>query len=124
MDTRTKICFNVTPTQKETIDLRVEENGFDDIASYVKVVALKTEEFNLTPAGDDINDASVEICFEVTQTQKTKLDEKVTGSGCETLARYVQHVALHAVVGAVLEVRSTGNFDSMVERILAKKKKV
>ena len=51
MDTAIDINFNVTPSQKETIDLRASENGFDDISAYLKVVALKTQAFTLTPAG-------------------------------------------------------------------------
>ena len=122
MEATTKICFNVTPAQKDTIALRMAENGFDDISSYIKVAALKTESFNLTPAGESEEEASVELCIDVTAAQKEKIQENITGSGCETFARYLQYVALHAVVGAVLEVRSTGSFDSMVERILAMKK--
>ena len=98
------------------------ENGFDDIASYVKVVALKTEEFNLTPAGEATEEESVKLSISLTAAQKEKIEEKIKGTGCETFNRYLQHVAQHAVVGSVLEVRSTGSFDSMVERILAMKK--
>ena len=117
MDTVIDINFNVTPTQKETIGLRASENGFDDISAYVKVVALKTQAFTLTPAGSSMGEASVELGFKVTESQKTQIEEKMKESGCEDLASYLQYVALHAVVTAVVEVRSTGNFDAMLERI-------
>ena len=123
MDTTIDIHFNVTQEQKETIDLRALENGFDDISAYVKVVALKTQAFTLTPAGSSTGEASVEIGFKVTELQKTNIEEKMKESGCEDLTSYLQYVALHAVVTAVVEVRSTGNFDSMLERIAKAKKK-
>ena len=117
MDTAIDIKFNVTPSQKETIDLRASENGFDEISAYLKVVALKTQAFTLTPAGVSTGEASVELGFKVTALQKTKIEEKMKESGCEDLASYLQYVALHAVVTAVVEVRSTGNFDAMLARI-------
>ena len=122
MPTKTQICFNVTPAQKETIDLRAKENGFDDTLSYIKVTALKAESFNLTPAGESSEEATESLCIDVTDLQKEKIEQNIKESGCETFARYLQYVALHAVVGTVLEVRSTGSFDSMVDRILARKK--
>ena len=123
MDTTIDINFNVTPSQKETIALRASENGFDDISAYVKVVALKTQAFTLTPAGSSTEEASVELGFKVTESQKTKIEEKMKENGCEDLTSYLKYVALHAVVTAVVEVRSTGNFDSMLERIAKAKKK-
>ena len=123
MDTTINISFNVTPSQKETIALRASENGFDEISAYVKVVALKTQAFTLTPAGSSTGEASVELGFKVTELQKTNIEEKMKESGCEDLTSYLQYVALHAVVTAVVEVRSTGNFDSMLERIAKAKRK-
>ena len=123
MDTTIDINFNVTQEQKETIDLRALENGFDDISSYVKVVALKTQAFTPTPAGSSSGEASVELGFKVTQAQKTKIEEKMKESGCEDLVSYLKYVALHAVVTAVVEVRSTGNFDDMLARIAKAKSK-
>ena len=123
MDTAIDINFNVTPAQKETIALRASENGFDDSSAYVKVVALKTQAFTLTPAGSSTEEASVELGFKVTESQKTKIEEKMKESGCEDLTSYLQYVALHAVVIAAVEVRSTGNFDSMLERIAKTKRK-
>lgn len=117
MDTPININFKVTPSQKDTIDLRASENGFDDTSAYLKVVALKTQAFTLTPAGSSTGEASVELGFEVTESQKTKIEEKMKESGCEDLTNYLQYVALHAVVTAVVEIRSTGNFDAMLERI-------
>ena len=111
------ISFKVTPLQKETIDLRASENGFDDPCAYVKVVALKTQAFTLTPAGSSVGEASVELGFTVTQSQKTKIEENMKENGCADLTSYLKYVALHAVVTAVVEIRSTGNFDDMLARI-------
>ncbi|WP_373032290.1 hypothetical protein [Sulfurovum sp.] len=123
MDTAIDINFNVTPSQKETIDQRALENGFDEISVYLKVVALKTQAFTLTPAGSSTEEASVVLGFKVTEAQKTKIEEKMKENGCEDLSRYLKYVALHAVVTAVVEVRSTGNFDAMLDRIAKAKKK-
>lgn len=123
MDATINIHFNVTPSQKETIDLRVSENGFDDISAYLKVVALKTQTFSFTSAGAPMQEASVELGFKVTQAEKTSIEEKMKECGCEDLTTYLQYVALHAVVTAVVEVRSTGNLDTMLERIAKAKGK-
>lgn len=117
MDTSMNINFKVTPSQKETIDLRASENGFDDSSAYVKVVALKTQAFTLTPTSASIGEASVEVGFNVTELQKIKIEENMKESGCENLTSYLIYVALHAVVTAVVEIRSTGNFDDMLARI-------
>ena len=117
MDTTIDIHFNVTPSQKETIVLRALENGFDDISAYVKVVALKTQAFSLTPAALSTEEASVELGFKVSKSQKTKIEENMKESGCDNMTTYLQYVALHAVVTAVVEVRSTGSFDAMLARI-------
>ncbi|MBT8349126.1 MAG: hypothetical protein HKP62_06760 [Sulfurovum sp.] len=117
MDTSMNINFKVTPSQKETIDLRASENGFDDPSEYVKVVALKTQAFTLTPTSASIGEASVEVGFNVTELQKIKIEENMKESGCENLTSYLIYVALHAVVTAVVEIRSTGNFDDMLARI-------
>ena len=117
MATTINISFNVTPSQKETIDLRVTENGFDDVSAYLKVVALKTQSFNLTSAGSSTEGGSVELGFKVTQSEKMQLQEKMKESECETLTSYLLYVALHAVVTAVVEVRSTGDFEDMLKRI-------
>lgn len=123
MDRTVNIRFNVTPAQKETIDSRVSENGFTDISEYLKVVSLKTGSFNVTPAGASAEEASVELGFKVTESEKVKLEDKAKESGAETLADYLLYIALHAVVSAVVEIRSTGSFDSMVARIAAAKNK-
>ncbi len=117
MDTTIDIHFHVTQEQKETIELRASENGFDDISAYLKVVALKTQAFTLTPAGSSTGEASVELGFKVTQAQKTKIEENMKESGCEDLTTYLKYVALHAVVTAVVEIRSTGSLDAMLARI-------
>jgi len=123
MDTAMNISFNVTPSQKETIESRMLENGFDELSAYLKVVALKTQTFSFTSAGSTTEEASVELKFKVTASQKTKIEEKMKENGCENLTSYLQYVALHAVVTAVVEVRSTGDFDSMLARIAKAKKK-
>jgi len=55
------INFKITPSQKETIESRMSENGFDDISTYVNVVALKIQEFNLTATGETRDEASIKI---------------------------------------------------------------
>ena len=111
------INFKVTPSQKETIDLRVSENGFDDISAYLKVVALKTQAFNVTPVGTEAAEASVDLGFKVSEAQNKSLEEKVEASDCKDLEAYLLYVALHGVVTAVIEIRSTGSLDAMLARI-------
>jgi len=38
-------------------------------------------------------------------------------SNCEDISVYLQYVALHSVVYCVVEVRSTGNLEEMLQRI-------
>jgi hypothetical protein len=122
MDTSIDINFKVTPTQKANIDSRAFENGFDDISAYLKVAALKTQEFKPTTAGAAESEASIELGFKATQAQIEKIEENMKKSDCEDLAAYLQHVALHAVITAVIEVRSTGGLDDMLKRIADSRK--
>jgi len=123
MENTTRINFTVTPSQKETIDLRVSENGFDDVSAYIKVVALKTDSFNITPAGSLNEESTIEIGFNVTQSQKSVIEEKAKGSGSKDVAEYLQYVALHAVISSTIEIRSTGSLDDMLKRISDSKKR-
>ncbi len=123
MEKTTRINFTVTPSQKETIDLRVSENGFDDVSAYVKVVALKTDSFNVTPAGSLNEEPIIEIGFDVTQSQKTVIEEKAKASGSKDVAEYLQYVALHAVISSTIEIRSTGSLDDILKRIADSKKR-
>ncbi len=123
MDRAIDIRFNVTPSQEETIESRMLENGFDELSAYLKVVALKTQTFNFTSQASSMQEASVELGFKVTESQKTKIEEKMKESECKDMTTYLQHVALHGVVTAVVEVRSTGDFSSMLERIAKAKRK-
>ncbi len=122
MDTTIDISFKVTPSQKETIDLRASENGFDEASAYIKVVALKTQSFHLTSAGSSTEEGSVELGFKVTESQKAKIEENMKEVDCEDLTDYLRYVALHAVVTAVIEVRSTGGLDDMLKRIADSRK--
>jgi hypothetical protein len=123
MENRTRINFTVTPSQKETIDLRVSENGFEDISAYIKVVALKTDSFNITPAGSLNEESTIEIGFDVTQSQRSVIEEKAKASGSKDIAEYLQYVALHAVISSTIEIRSTGSLDDMLKRIADSKKR-
>jgi hypothetical protein len=123
MDTSFYVSFNVTQSQKETIESRMSENGFDELSAYLKVVALKTQTFSFSSVGSSTQEASVEVGFKVTESQKEKIDEKMKESGCEDLTSYLQYVALHAVVSAIVEVRSSGDFEDMLKRIAAAKGK-
>ena len=111
------INFKVTPAQKETIHSRMLENGFDEISAYLKVIALKTQAFKLTSAGLSSEEASIELSFKVSESQKLNLEEKMKESDCQDLETYCRYVALHGVVYAVVEVRSTGDLDAMLKRI-------
>lgn len=117
MDTIMNINFKVTPSEKETIDLRVIENGFDDVSAYLKVVALKTQKFTLSSAASSAQDGTIELGFNVTQDQKMKIEENMQESDCSDMTTYLRYVALHAVVTAVIEIRSTGSLDAMLARI-------
>lgn len=122
MDTSISISFKVTPAQKTKIDSRAFENGFDDISAYLKVAALKTQEFKLTAAGITTEEGSIELGFKATQAQIEKIEENMKICHCEDLTAYLQYVALHAVITAVIEVRSTGGLDDMLKRIADSRK--
>ena len=123
MDTTITIRFNVTPAQKATIESRMFENGFDELSAYLKVVALKTQTFSLVTPPESRGEASVELGFNVTESQNTKIEEKMKECGTENLTNYLQYVALHGVVTAIVEVRSSGDFEDMLKRIAASKRK-
>jgi len=116
------IALRVTPSQKETIKLRAAENGFDDISSYLKVLALRTESFILSPLSASVEDASFEFSFNVDTIQKTKIENKVKESSAKTLEEYLLYIALYGIVTTTVEIRSSGNLDSMLERIAQSKK--
>jgi hypothetical protein len=111
------INFKVTPSQKETIDSRVQENGFDDITNYIKVVALKMQKFTIRTPEESSEEASVEIGFTLSEAQKITLDKNMEESNCKDLSIYLTHVALHSVISAVIEIRSSGKLNAMLERI-------
>ena len=117
MKAKEQVTFTITPAQEQTIAQRAIENGFDDIASYVKVVALKTQAFSLTQAGLSNEAHTIKISFEVDEAQKQIIETNAKESGCEELETYLRYVSLHGVVNAVVEVRSTGTLDAMLERI-------
>lgn len=122
MDASITVNFKVTPSQKETIDLRLAENGFDNISEYLKIVALKTQSFNIVPsAAPSTQGATIEVGFKVTQMQKKIIEENKDACGAKELSDYLLYVALHGVITSVVEVRSTGNLDSMLDRIAKSK---
>ncbi|MFT5661665.1 MAG: hypothetical protein ACI9TV_002312 [Sulfurimonas sp.] len=123
MDTDVSINFNVTPLQKEAIVSRMLENGFDELSAYLKVVSLKAQKFNATSADRSTYNASIELGFKITELQQTTLEKNLKESSCEDLSTYLKHVALYGVIMAVVEVRSTGNLDAMLERIAKSKGK-
>lgn len=118
-----KISFRVTPLQKETIELRMSENGFDEISAYIKVVALKTQAFKIDSMDLSTNEDSIELEFKVTQAQNTRIQENMQESACKNLSTYLKYVALHGVVTSIVEVRSTGDLDAMLKRITDKRTK-
>jgi len=122
MDTSIDINFKVTAAQKAKIHSRAFENGFDDLSAYLKVAALRTQEFKLTTEEASTSEASIEIGFSATQAQIEKIEENMKNSNCEDLSTYLTYVALHALVTAVIEVRSTGGLDDMLKRIADSRK--
>jgi len=123
MESKTMLSLDVTSSQKETLELRAVENGFDDLSAYLKVVALRTQEFNASKTFD-LSAQNIEtLKFEVSASQEIKIYENQKNSGFEAINDYLLYVALHGVVTSVIEVRSTGNLDSMLQRISAAKKK-
>jgi len=111
------IKFKVTPTQKETIDLRVSENGFDELSAYLKVVALKTQKFTIRNKEELSEETSIELSFDVSEAQNKVIERNIEECECSDLSEYMQHVAQHGVVTSVIEIRSTGKLDAMLERI-------
>ncbi|MDA7816858.1 hypothetical protein N9A28_01560 [Sulfurimonas sp.] len=123
MDNTININFKVTPSQKETIDSRANENGFSDTASYLKVVALKMDRFILTDAGSATEEKSIELSFTVTPEQKTRIEENMKVSDCQDMSRYLEYVGMYGAISAVVEVRSSGNLEAMLARIAKAKGK-
>ena len=123
MTKNTTITFKVTPSEQETIQSRAIENGFDDVASYIKVVALKTQTFNITSLPESSEEASIEIQFSLMPSQETKMQGNIKESGAKDMGTYLTYVALHSVVSSVVEVRSSGNFEDMLARIAKAKKR-
>lgn len=119
MERTIKIHFKVTPEQKEIIESRMSENGFDDISAYLKVVALQTQNFTLRSTDESTQEASIELGFEVNESQKIKITAKMEANKCKDLTSYLVYVAQHAAITSVVEIRSSGNLDSMLERIAA-----
>jgi hypothetical protein len=117
MDNSTHLAFNVTPSQHETIVLRAAENGFDDISNYLKVVALKMQNFKIKAIEAQTEEANVEVGFSVNASQMQKIEDNMKESECKKLSDYLLYTALHAVVSAVIEVRSTGSLNDMLSRI-------
>ncbi|CAI6148736.1 MAG: hypothetical protein SPLUMA2_SPLUMAMAG2_01564 [uncultured Sulfurimonas sp.] len=111
------INFKVTPSQKETIDSRVQENGFDDITNYIKVVALKMQKFTIRTPEESSEEASVKLGFTLSEEQKITLDTNMKESNCDDISIYLTHVALYGVISAVIEIRSSGKLNAMLERI-------
>lgn len=121
MDSHIEISFDVNPSQLETITLRANENGFDSVQAYVKVVSLKTQAFTLSPDRGYEAPASDTISFNVTKAQEEIINTNVDQSECEDRNAYLKYVSLHGVVTSVVEVRSTGTLDAMLARIAKSK---
>jgi len=121
METLITISFSVTPEQNEAIELRTGENGFDDVATYIKVAALKMQPFSLNYIAPQ-EKALIELEIQLTESQKIKIEENMKKSDCEDLATYLRYVGLHGVMSAVVEVRSTGNLDAILQRIADSRK--
>jgi hypothetical protein len=117
-----ELTFKVTQEQKETIDFRVRENGFENLSSYLKIAALKTQSFTLTFAGVAKVKPTIELSFLVTEQERELILEKMKENQCEELDTYLAYVAQHTVISGVIEVRSTGTLDAMLARIAKSRK--
>lgn len=116
------IVLSVTPSQIQTIRLRAKENGFDEIAAYLKVLALRTDSFVLSPINSSDEVPSVEISFSVDEIERAKIEKKVQDSSAKSLEEYLLYIALYGIVNTTVEIRSSGSLDSMLERIAQSKK--
>jgi hypothetical protein len=117
MDTSLNITFKVTPAQKEALESRMRENGFDEISVYLKIAALKTRPFAITQAGVSSQEASIELGCTITPSQKTTIEERMKECGCQDIGAYFLYVGLYSVITSVVEVRSSGSLDEMLKRI-------
>ncbi|PHQ88861.1 MAG: hypothetical protein COB42_07970 [Sulfurimonas sp.] len=117
MDTAVKINFSVTPSQEVIMQQRARENGFESLEAYLKVVAVKAPVCKVMPEQPTTEKETLCIDFEVSAEQKAQMQEKLKGSDTNDLSAYLKYVALNALVNIVVEVRSTGNLDAMLQRI-------
>ena len=116
------IVLEVTPSQKETLELRACENGFDSVSSYLKVLALRIDSFIFSALDATAQEKSFTFSFDVDVTQKEKIDKKVQESNAQTLEEYLLYIGLYGIINATVEIRSSGTLDSMLERIAQSKK--
>lgn len=116
------IVLEVTPSQKETLELRACENGFVSVSSYLKVLALRIDSFIFSALDATAQEKSFTFSFDVDVTQKEKIDKKVQESNAQTLEEYLLYIGLYGIINATVEIRSSGTLDSMLERIAQSKK--
>ncbi|QSZ41267.1 hypothetical protein GJV85_03790 [Sulfurimonas aquatica] len=117
-----EINLNLTLLEKESIALRADENGFDTISSYIKVVGLKSPVHEIKPI-EAIGLASIEVSIEVTAEQKEIIEKKAKESNCDDINTYLKFMALNALFMLTVEVRSSGKLDDMLSRIANQKGK-
>lgn len=117
MDTPINISFKVTPSEKEAMEHRAHENGFDSLASFIKLVALRSSKYKVTSATPTIEKSSEIISLKVTAEQKEILEKKAKEGDSQDLETYLKFITLNAVVTVTVEIRSSGKLDAMLSRI-------
>jgi len=121
MNTLVDISFKVTPSQNTVLEQRARDNGFENLTAYLRVVASKSPLCKVMPKQPTTEQDSVQITFEVTPEQKAQMEQRTKESGGDDLITYVKYVALNALLAVTIEVRSAGNMDDMVQRIMNKR---
>ena len=122
MDTFVNIDFTVTQSQKVVLDQRARDNNFESLSAYLKVVASKSPLCKVMPSQPTTEQDSIKVTFKVTPEQKAQMEQRSKESGCEEFLDYVKYIALNALLAVTIEVRSAGNMDDMVGRIMKKRK--
>lgn len=122
MDTLESISFKVTPSEMSAMQHRAHENGFESVASFMKLVALRSSKYKVTAEKSTVEKQSQSITIKVTAEQKEIMEKKAKEGDSEDLVTYLKFITLNAVVTVTVEVRSSGKLDSMLERIAKSRK--
>lgn len=117
MDKLITINFKVTPTEKKSMEHRAHENGFEELASFIKLVALKSSKYKVKSSLPTVEKSSETITIKATEEQKAIMQRKAKEGDSDNLENYLKFITLNAVVTVSVEVRSSGKLDDMLSRI-------